>query len=255
MDKYFYLFSSLFLLITWSACAPRQLSKTYNEEKINRLYSNSVGDAAKTQPWEIEQDLIKISKGASNLIWKEINKEWYLLVSSWKKDTIYYKNDEQTGTYNTSSYPIWVTAAPELQQICQTKRFGRREGLDLRLKQLLGLPPNVEKGYFIEFWVQPQDLFRPCLDGEVVDVNCTLAFPSDVTEEHKKWINDLRLESYYSPEWDKNYPWTQLCYTYDWHPKNKNHVGLSEFVIDKNMEVIVNDFYTTVEYCKIKEVK
>ena len=111
------------------------------------------------------------------------------------------------------------------------------------------MPPNVEKKYFVEFWVRPQDLFRPCPDAEVSDTHCGLAFPEEVTDEHKDWINNQRLESYYNPVWDKNYPWTQLGYTYDWNPKNKNHVGLSEFVIGKNKNVVVKGFKTTEEYC------
>ncbi len=255
MKSYFYVLLLILIANCWFACAPRQLSKPYKESKIISLYSHSIGDAAKPQPWEVEKKLIKINKESQGLIWKEINGEQYILASSWKKDTTHYFNDNVTGTYNTSNYPIWVTIAPELQGVCKSKRFGRKEGLDLRLKQLLGLPPNVEKNYFVEFWVRPQDLFRPCLDSEISDVNCTLAFPEDGSEEHKKWINDLRIASYYNADWDKNYPWTQLGYTYDWHPKNKNNVGLSEFVIGKNKEIIVNRIYTTTQYCEVSRKK
>lgn len=206
--------TSIFLLLVGVtcilSCSSRELTKSYNAERVSHVYSLSVGDAAKPQPWEIRSDLISISVDNKDLIWKEINGEPYLLVSSWKEDVKYYKNDASAGFYNTRNYPIWVTVAPELQRLCQEKRFGRKEGLDLRLKQLLGLPPTVEKGYFVEFWVKPQDLFRPCLDGAVDDVNCTLEFPADATDEHRQWINDMRLGSYYSSNWDSNYPWTQL---------------------------------------------
>ena len=238
------------LLCFFTNCSPRQISKTYDLSKIQHIYIVSVGDAAKPQPWEISRNLISIKKENTNLVWKEIKGESYLLVSSWKTDTTHYKNDPKSGFYNTYKYPIWVTVAPEVQNICQAKKFGRKEGLDLRLKQLFGLPPNVEKNYFVEFWVKPQDLFRPCPDSEIADISCGLAFPENVSDEHKKWINNQRLESYYNRTWDKNYPWTQLGYTYDWHPKNKKHRGLSEFVIGANRDVIVNHVYTTAEYCE-----
>jgi len=46
---------------------------------------------------------------------------------------------------------------------------------------------------------------------------------------------------------DKKYPWTRLGYTYDWG--NPCHeVGLSEFVIKKDAEVIVEDIETVEEY-------
>lgn len=241
-----FFFFSLFIFFS---CSPRTLVKSYDELKINRAYAESVGDAAKPQEWEISRNLSAIDESNNELVWKEINGEKYLLVASWKADTKYYKNDEKTGFYNTGNYPIWVTAAPELQNKCQDKKFGRKEGLDLRLKQLFGLPPNVEKKYFVEFWVRPKDLFRPCPDEEITDENCDLIFPENTSEEHQAWVNDLRLASYYNAEWDHNYPWTQLGYTYDWNKKNKNHVGLSEFVIGKDADVIIKGFVPTEEYC------
>jgi hypothetical protein len=228
----------------------RKLVKPYNEQRIQRLYENGIGDAAKPQPWEVTDQLVKIKKENPDLVWKNINGESYLLVSSWKADTTYYKNDEKTGFYSTGKYQIWVTAAPELQAICQKKGFGRKEGLDLRLKQLLGLPPDVDKQYFVEFWARPQDLFRPCLDKEIAVANCNLAFPENSSEAYKNWINNLRIESYYHETWDKNYPWTQLGYTYDWNPGSKTNIGVSEFVIDPYKDVIVHAFYTTESYCK-----
>lgn len=252
MQKQIYPLATLMILILWG-CAPRLLVKPYDAVKVQRLYSDGVGDAAKPQPWEISNQLIAIKEDNPQLIWKEMNGEAYLLVSSWKEDTTYYKNDQKTGKYDTGNYPIWVTAAPQLQQLCQTKKFGRKEGLDFRLKQLLGLPPNVEKKYFVEFWVRPQDLFRPCPDADISDSACELAFPESASSDHKAWINDLRLASYYNPKWDHNYPWTELGYTYDWNPRNKTNVGMSEFVIGKNKEIVVQGFYTTAEYCVLNK--
>ncbi|MEL6629182.1 MAG: hypothetical protein AAFQ92_26935 [Bacteroidota bacterium] len=241
----------LVFLLLGVGCS-RQLSKPFDLTTLQRPYSECVGDAAKAQPWEISDDLIIIRSGNDNLVWKEIGGIDYLLVSSWKTDTTYYVNDTETGYYNTGNYPIWVTIAPELQNLCQNKKFGRREGLDLRLKQLLGLPPNVEKNYFVEFWVQPKDLFRPCPDNEITDGSCQIGFPNGTREDHIEWINNLRLSSYYQEEWDQNYPWTQLGYTYDWNPRNKNHIGLSEFVISENANVIVHRISGTEDYCQLE---
>lgn len=239
--------------LTITACGPKLLMKPFDAVKVQRLYTDGVGDAAKPQPWEISRQLVAITPENQQLVWKEIDGEAYLLVSSWKADTTFYKNDSQTGRYDTGNYPIWVTAAPQLQDLCRAKNFGRREGLDFRLKQLLGLPPNVEKKYFVEFWVRPQDLFRPCPDAEISDSECELAFPEHATDEHKAWINELRLASYYNSQWDYNYPWTELGYTYDWNKKNKSNVGMSEFVIGKNKKIIVHAFHTTGEYCALEE--
>jgi len=244
----FYLFV---MLIIFSSCYNgRVLDRNYNGSKTRITYMRSISDAAKPQPWEVDDNLIKITTENKELVWKDINGEKYLLVSSWKTDTTYYKNDVKTGTYNTGKYPIWVTTAPELQNMCKNEKFGRKEGLNLRLKQLFGLPPTVTKKFFVEFWVQPKDLFRPCPDPEIDDTSCELSFPKGTSEEYISWVNNLRIQSYYNPEWDANYPWTELGYTYDWNPKNKLHIGLSEFVIRVNSDIIVHDFITTADYCK-----
>lgn len=244
---YYFLIPAVLLL---SACSPRLLTKPFDAQKIELQYSRSIGDAAKPQPWEISNNLVAVTPDNTDLVWKTINGEAYLLVATWQKDTIYYKNDPKTGFYNTGNYPIWVTTAPELQQRCREEKFGKKEGLDLRLKQLLGLPPASEKYFFVEFWVRPQDLFRPCPDSEITDSDCGLGFPEDAPKGHIDWINQLRLDSYFNPRWDANYPWTALGYTYDWNRKTKDHIGLSEFLIGKDKNVIVAGFQTTEVYCR-----
>ncbi|WP_020538947.1 hypothetical protein [Lewinella cohaerens] len=240
-------------LVAIVSCSPRLLTKDYDEVKVQKIYSDVVGDAAKPQPWEISQTLTQVIPTNDALVQKTINGIKHILVATWQNDTTYYVPNPSTGYYNTGNYPIWVTLAPQLQQQCQTPAFGRREGLDLRLKQLLGLPPDTKKQYFVEFWVQPKDLFRPCPDPEITDGSCDLAFPADVSEDHKEWINDLRLASYYNPDWNKNYPWTELGYTYDWNRKNKTNIGLSEFVVQKNSNLVIHNISRTEEYCEVSK--
>ncbi|TAF31516.1 MAG: hypothetical protein EAZ57_11400 [Cytophagales bacterium] len=235
----------VFFFAVWSANA--QKSST-----LESLYQQGIANAAYPEPSEISSELLAISKENPSLIWKTIQNKEYVLVASWQADTVFYKNNPQTGFYNTTKYPIWVTAAPQLQQWVNKTRF--EEDTKLRLEQLLGLPPNGNKKFFIEFWVQPKDLFRPCPDSEITDNACALIFPKDAKPEHIQWINDLRLNSYFmtgnKKDVSQNYPWTQLGYSYDWNPKNISHVGMSEFVINTNADIVVHKFYTTEQYCK-----
>jgi hypothetical protein len=217
--------------------------------KIKKWYSASIADAAYPAEEDISYILTPLREDNPDLIWKTINGERYVLAVSWKAEKKYYKNDETSGYYNTGNYPIWVTLAPYAQQQCQEAGFGRREGVSLRLKQLLGLPPNTTQKWFIEFWVRPADLFRPCPDAETNDNHCITYFPDDVTEAHKDWIDAYRSGSYYGKELYSQYPWTQLGYTYDWNPRNRSHVGLSEYVIRANADIIVKETYTTEAYC------
>ena len=150
--------------------------------------------------------------------------------------------------FNTKGYPIWITTAPELlQRMKETKP----KNVDHRLKQLLGLPPTSEYSHFVEFWVRPQDLFRPCPDQEISDNRCDTYFPAGTDSLHIDWINGYRINSYYQRELYEKYPWTQLGYTYDWSPRNKSHVGLSEFVIGTDRDIVVKAIYTTEEYLKM----
>jgi len=228
------------------------LSLNAQNASLENLYQKGVADAAYPETSEISADLLVISKANPNLRWKTINEKEYVLMASWQADTIYYKNNPQTGFYNTTKYPIWVTAAPQLQDWVSKTRY--KEETKLRLEQLLGLPPNGNKKYFIEFWVQPKDLFRPCPDAEITDNTCGLAFPADAVREHVQWINDLRLNSYFmvgnKKDVSQNYPWTQLGYSYDWNPSSENNVGLSEFVVNTNADIVVHKCYTTEQYCK-----
>lgn len=234
----------LFLFLT-NACTVTRLNK--NPEF---LYNQAVASAAYPEKSKIATNLLALSKTTPNLQWKTIEGEEYVLVSTWtsEQNIKYYP---ASGTYNTGKYPIWVTLNPELKERYKSFKISKKEDPSPRLKQLLGLPPNVSKTHFVEFWVKPSDVFRPCPDNEITDNSCGLCFPENTSEEYRQWVNQLRLDSYYNCKGDK-YPWTQLGYTYDWNPKNKSHVGVSEFVIKQNSTIYVNKIIKTVEYLSEK---
>jgi hypothetical protein len=214
------------------------------------IYRKALADAAYVQASEISKTLKPIARSGGDRVWKTIAGEEFVLVATWQNDTVFYKNSPETGFYNTGKYEVWVTAAPDLQNWAKTAQF--KNGIDLRIKQLLGLPPNAKKRFFVEFWVRPQDLFRPCPDAEITDSECNTCFPESSSPEHKEWINNMRANSYSNCTLYYQYPWTQLGYTYDWNPKNKTHIGLSEYVIRKNANVVVHKFYTTEAYIEKK---
>ncbi len=216
-----------------------------SEDDVKQVYLQSIEDACLPTEGEIFDKLFSINPGNTDLIRKEINGEEYILTVSWKNTVKYYVNDPQTGFYNTGKYQIWVTAAPQLLE--RVAKLNMKDP-DMRLKQLLGLPPNSEYGYFVEFWVKPEDLFRPCPDAEINDSSCGLCFPEATDSTYIHWINQSRIDRYYPCDIYDKYPWTQLGYTYDWNPQNKSHIGLSEYVIDVNKEVVVHKIYTTEEY-------
>lgn len=211
------------------------------------LYRQSIQNSIYPTADKVSDKLVPITKENRNLVWKTIGGEDYILVVTWKQNVSFYKPYLDSAFYNTGKYPIWITTAPELKQ-----RIAKEHPKDVnrRLIQLLGLPPNAVYSYFVEFWVKPSDLFRPCPDKEITDQKCETCFPAGTDSDHIAWINENRVSRYYQCDLYNQYPWTQLGYTYDWNPENKTHVGLSEFVIGPNKKIVVKAIYKTEEYLK-----
>ena len=208
------------------------------------LYKLSIINSIYPDSSEICTNLVQINDSNKTLIRKNINGEEYILVCTWKQNVSFYQKDT---VFNTGNYPIWVTTSPELKN--RIKKESPKD-INLRLIQLLGLPPTAQYSYFVEFWVRPVDLFRPCPDKEITDSKCDLCFPEGTDPEHIKWINENRISRYYQCDLYYQYPWGQLGYTYDWNPKNKSHFGLSEFIIGANKTIYINRIVTTLEYLK-----
>lgn len=220
---------SLFISVLCIAQSDREL---YKQSIVNSIYPDSS---------KIYTGLVQIDPSNKSLIRKSINNEEYILVCTWKQNISFYNKD----ILNTGNWPLWVTTAPELKNRFKSESV---KDTNLRLIQLLGLPPGSKYSYFVEIWVRPQDLFRPCPDKEITDTKCDLCFPSGTDVEHIKWINENRISRYYQCELYNQYPWGQLGYTYDWNPDNKSHVGLSEFIIGVNKTVYINRIVSTEEY-------
>lgn len=212
------------------------------------LYRNAVKDAMYPETDEIDTTLVALSPDNQKLQRKMINGEEHILMVTWKS-TNYYPD---SGAYNTGKYQIWVTASPQLKERMKKEKAANPE---LRLKQLLGLPPNGKYTIFVEFWVKPGDMFRPCPDKEVTDNRCNTCFTGkdSLDTAYISWVNQTRISRYYACELYSQYPWTALGYTYDWNPANKTHRGLSEFVIDVNKTIYVNKIYTTEDYLDLNK--
>lgn len=212
------------------------------------LYQKSIADAQNPEPTEVVKTLIPLIPKNANTVWKTIDGEKYVLVVSWKTDASWYP---ESGPYNTGARDLWVTPVPQLLEVCGDAQWIGSETLSDRLMQYLGLPPGSSNAYFIEFWVKPEDLFRPCPDAEVTDKTCGTNWPKKTDPAHREWINDLRSVQYFTAQEPNNtpYPWTQLGYTYDWNASNTTHVGASEYVVYQNRDIIVKKAYTTEEYC------
>jgi hypothetical protein len=210
-------------------------------------YLNSLEDARNPTEAKISRDLIAVVPGCCDgLMWEQGNGR--VLMETWTDDQYYPKYHKAGDVITVSSaHLIWVSSPVETKGWVMDHAVSA-ENLTPRLKQLFGMPPDADKTYFVEFWVNPADLFRPSPDPEATDREAELAFPVSpfvtISQEYKDWFNNLVSISYTS---DTAHPWTRLGYTYDWG-NPYNHVGPSEWVISAGASVEIASIAKTGQY-------
>jgi hypothetical protein len=224
-------------------CSEQSTNETVPQ--LEELYKNAVNDAIIIDNDEIATDLIAVNDGNSYIKRKVVDGKNYVLALVF--------------TPYVSSYPIgdtvfnywgetWVTIAPEMKDVFQSTKFENDSILQLKIQQLLGLPNSNIQRYFVEFWIDPDSLFRPTPDNEIIDSQADLHFPDNASADYKLWFNNNILNSYFPIATNATrYPWTRLGYTYNWRFGQKER-GLSEFVLRKNSKIIVNFAGVPKEY-------
>lgn len=253
----------LFVLVTTiSGCGSNDTSQAPVDP--TPAYQAALLDAAYATPAEVYTGLTPITSDNKQLIWENGVVGGRVLVASWIKSSDRKWYD---GTADPACTPenclvgvdLWVTVAPEMKNF-----FSGTVPSSLRVAQLLGVTPEaaLEDRSFVELWVSPGDLFRPCPDPEITDRECLpSSFPTQASDfpysmfwsfttdekilateggvweyrDYKGWFENRTQYIYSYPYPATNasasrpYPWTRLGYTYDWG--NPNHVGLSEYVL------------------------
>jgi len=166
-------------------------------------------------------------------------------------------NGYKTGVENTLTRDVWVTAVPEVKNLCQTFSGD----IEMRLRQLLGLHPNQKFEKFVTMEVKRDDVFRPTVNPDPimtlpcacpVTVKCGEEFTANVDNKHIRWMADQMLSSYVISESTlipSGYPWTRFGYTYDWKP-GSNKYGASEYVIRNGAKVTITEINPVAVYCK-----
>ncbi|HEX6513821.1 MAG TPA: hypothetical protein VF157_16065, partial [Chloroflexota bacterium] len=182
--------------------------------------------------------LTPIREDNPRLHWKAASGGDEVLMATW---TSWPGYNGLVGQATTTGVETWVTAVPEVHDFCASQILIEPE---LRLEELLGLPPGNGKQFVVELWVHPADMFRPSADPDITTTTSGLDFPATVSPDYVTWFNTTRA-ALYGPH---GYPWTRLGYTYDWANPAKP-VGLSEFVIRKAAPVEVNSASTNAQYC------
>ncbi|CAB4955050.1 unannotated protein [freshwater metagenome] len=225
-----------------------------------RDYLTAISDAAVALPSEVDADLLIPAPSDVRTRWRTIDGIDYLLVTSLRFAPV---TTVEPGAQFTLDASRWVSIPGQLAEECV--RYScidlGTQRLDLQLKQVMGLPPDADYRYVSEFWVKPADMFRPCTDPRITSPSCpelalgaAAGIPATVGEVNLSdflwsqanyaWRAPDRFRPKAAVSCAQDYanasvgqcygfPWTRLGYTYDWSPKAKDDVGVTEFVVAK----------------------
>lgn len=215
------------------------------------LFQRTINDAALEDRSRIVNTLFALNDANNHLHWQQQDGKRWVKVVAWMNRRSF--SDHYEGKTRSSAPPegtarLWVTLVPQVRDFCRTLNLPDPR---FRLQQYLGLDPDRPYDLFVELWVQPQDVFRPCADPEPDDSGCQLQMNRDNPpkvkgiRDYPAWFHRLVSESYSN----EGAPWTRLGYTYDWHYGTRG-VGASEYLIAPTSEFLIAAAYTTDQYCQ-----
>ena len=232
-----------------TACATTQggVRSAGGNDGLWVTYWRAVQDAAVIEPHEVSDHLDAVVPGTPGQVWRE----WPLgsgrqqvKVATWAPGGFEVKVGELQNDRFT-----WVTLCPKVRDFCRDSGL-TGNALDMRLRQRLGLPPNDAKTRFIEYWVYPEDLFRPAAVTSIDTTTVGPTAPRGYVNPHADMLLSQAEGSYTLPT-PVGYPWTRLGYTYDWGYGGtgpEEEMGDSEFVIRSGCTIWVDSVTPTGEY-------
>jgi hypothetical protein len=153
-------------------------------------------------------------------------------------------------TITSKNDGIWVTGVPEVRDKCRTWTGD----VVMKLRMLIGLPPDADVPRMLVLRAKLADIFRPSPYADPTTSwpcptkgsdGCGNVFPSTTTQFHYQW---MASEGFVLHELPGGYPWTHLGYTYNWAPAEDRY-GASEYVIAAGATATIVENTTPVAYC------
>jgi hypothetical protein len=219
-------------------------------------YVFAVRDAVVAKQTEIVNNLDAINPADDTLVWNA--DKTLIKVVTWKSQSSYENNMlPYTQTSDNEAYVVWVSLARRMQAFCRnymsSHPHAAKEQLDYRLKQRLGLNSSWQYDVFVELWVSPDDIFRPCVDPSPNDSSCELNFGDTVPsvkniQDYQAFYDGLYYKSFRAAP---GVPWTGLGYTYDWANPNRGEQGVSEFILSPSSPYVIEQAVPTMTYCQL----
>ncbi|QJE74436.1 hypothetical protein HHL28_16365 [Aerophototrophica crusticola] len=235
-----------------------------------QLFGISQVAAAVTSP-ELARPLVRITPDNPDLVWRDGAKGRQVKVASVMPAGSYrkYYLGKATGTSPKGWGTMWVTAAPQLQRFCAAVP-GDADAKRRRVQQWLGLRPEANDPWVVEFWVEPASLARPCPNPDITAESCPVDTPQTVARPTCDAKDKACAEKVGFVDWLDSYtrlsvvaggyPWTRLGYTFDWKPAEGkppvgetvafSRYGATEFILRPNQPYEQASATTLGDYCK-----
>ncbi len=219
-----FLIAHAFCLASLISCAGQNASvKATPQDDLLTLYNHSIHEASVFSPAHILP--LKVpAPGTVSVV-------------------TFTKTTDPLGPRTTDSL-IWITLAPEVQNLCRT---WRTTNLILRIEQLLGMPPASGDTMMEVFTLDSSLLQRPCPNPNPTLPTCNNTLAPNLSSTYLSFFVSQTLGSYQIPG---GYPWTHLGYTCDWNPGSTNHYGASEYIVPAGSPIVVTSVQTAADYCK-----
>jgi hypothetical protein len=247
------------ILLGFCGFVSYQYFSIHNQHAIylnQTVFQRSINDAALLDDSKVVNTLFALNPNNRSLVYKQIDGREHVKAVAWMSNdtfTNYYLDENGSLKSKSQSPPVnialnWVTLVPQVRSFCQALAY---DDPSFRIKQFLGLDPNRAYEQFVEIWVEPKKVFRPCIDSDPTDASCEL--PSRYTglskvdgiDDYKAFFESLKSSSY-TPQ---GAPWTRLGYTYDW-AKGQRGIGASEYVLVPDSTFYIDRHFSTKEYCR-----
>ena len=249
----------ILILLTFCGFVSYQYFSIHNQHVsyLNQtVFQRSINDAALLDDSKVVNTLFALNPNNRSLQFKQIDGKDYVKAVAWMSNdtfTNYYLDENGSLKSKSESPPVdialnWVTLVPQVRSFCQSLTF---DDPSFRIKQFLGLDPNRAYQQFVEIWVEPKHVFRPCIDSDPTDASCELpnhytgVSKVDGIDDYKAFFESLKSSSY-TPQ---GAPCTRLGYTYDW-AKGQRGIGASEYVLVPNSTFYIERHFSTKEYCR-----
>src|SRR5690242_11727397 len=167
--------------------------------ELAQRYVSSIHQAAVPEESVVATDLIPVVRSNDGLVWEGAGPDARVRVVSWMSEKTfqnYYANPQELPADKRSPASwgalMWVTTVPQVKNFCRALKPDAQT-VTLRLKQLLGLPPERDYQRFVELWVSPKDLSRPCADPDITTRSCGVQAASapatdNASVEFRNWF-------------------------------------------------------------------